>query len=95
MATVRKYERDGVVVNLPIGFSWTTLLFGAFPALFRGDVKWAAVQIVAHILMFLGTAWWTLWFGNVVLWFVFAAIYNGRHEKDHLMQGFKPAHGAP
>ena len=39
MATkvVMKHKDSGILKNGYFGFSWTTLLFGFFPALFRGD----------------------------------------------------------
>ena len=72
---------NGATRTAPEGFSWTTLFFGPFPALFRGDLKWAAIQIVAH---FLATALTAPFFGigAMVSWIVFAAIYNPRHIQD-------------
>lgn len=90
MATIRRYKKEGITVSLPIGFSWTSLFFGPFPALFRGDIKWGAIQLVVHILVAFLTLGITLGIGNFICWVVFAAIYNGRYERDFLLQGFKP-----
>jgi len=32
------------IKQAPVGFSWTVLLFGFFPRLFRGDWKWERSQ---------------------------------------------------
>ena len=69
---------NGVVKEVPTGFSWTTLFFGRLPALLRGDLKWGAIQIIVNVLVGLFTAG----VGVIVTWIVFAAIYNGRHEQD-------------
>jgi hypothetical protein len=63
--------------SAPVGFSWTVLFFGGFPALFRSDWKWA-------IIMFL-LQWITVGLSG----FVFMFIYNKIHLKDLLMNGFK------
>lgn len=64
--------------RVPTGFSWTTLFFGPIPALFRGDLKWAAIQLIVHLLVGLIT----MGFGVIVTAIIFASIYNGRYEQD-------------
>ena len=75
---------NGILKHVPTGFSWTTLFFGPFPALFRGDIKWAAIQLIAHVLV----ALITLGFGVIVTWIAFAGIYNGRYEQDLKVAGW-------
>lgn len=82
---MRLYEINGVERKVPTGFSWTTLLFGFFPALFRGDLKWVAIMLITNIVV----AFLTLGFGLLVTWIVFAAIYNGKYENDLKIKGWK------
>jgi hypothetical protein len=67
----------GEEVRVPFGFSWTTFFWGPFPALFRGDWKWAAIIFI--------TAVFTWNFSN----FIFAFVYNKLHIKDLLRDGYK------
>lgn len=75
-------EYTGQYKTAPVGFSWTTLFFGCFPSLFRGDWKWAAIQF--------GLAWITLGFS----WLVMPFFYNKLHLKDLLNKGFFPTDDA-
>lgn len=61
---------------VPTGFSWTTLFFGFLPALFRNDIKWAAIQFAVAILTS----------GLSVLAFPF--FYNKLHLDDLLKDGW-------
>lgn len=62
-----------------LGFSWTTLFFGFFPALFRGDWLWALIIFAAGLITFgISTV-------------VFAFIYNKIYINNLMEKGFKPA----
>lgn len=83
---------NGATRTAPTGFSWTTLFFGPFPALLRGDLKWAAIQLVANFLAATFTAP-LFGIGAVATWIVFAAIYNARHLQDLQAAGWRPTGG--
>ena len=51
-ATIKLKSKQGVIKEAPVGFSWTTLFFGAFVALFRGDWMWALMMFVAQFITF-------------------------------------------
>ncbi|HGC4200298.1 TPA: hypothetical protein ACIYK5_004813, partial [Escherichia coli] len=73
---VMENPRTGEITNGFYGFSWTTLLFGPLPALFRKD--WLVFLIVA-ILNFAT-------FGLTgIIW---AFLYNKNYTQRLLRQGF-------
>ena len=74
-----KHAQSGILKNAKIGFSWTTLLFGFFPALFRGDIKWAAIMFIVACVTF-GFSW-----------LVFPFFYNKVYIKGLLEKGYVPA----
>ncbi|KRN75639.1 hypothetical protein IV73_GL000128 [Weissella kandleri] len=78
------------VKQVKAGFSWTTLFFGFFPALFRGDWKWFGIIFLAELVV--GS--FTMGYGTWIISLVFAFIYNNLYIKDLLSQGFMPADDA-
>ncbi len=47
-----KHTRTGIVKKGFYGFSWTTLFFGGFPALFRGDILMGLIVMVINFCTF-------------------------------------------
>lgn len=43
---VKMKNEYGAIKEAPIGFSWTTLVFGCLVPLLRGDFKWAAITFL-------------------------------------------------
>ncbi len=70
MATriMMRNSTTGIVKKGFYGFSWTTLLFGGFPALFRGDFVMGLVFIVLGVL--------TGGISNVILAFFYNKTYT-------------------
>lgn len=82
MATtiLMKHPQSGIVKKGLYGFSWTTLLFSGFPAVFRGDLITGLVVIVLNMLTF------------GVAGLIWAFIYNKKYtlglvEKGYVMAG--------
>ncbi|WP_462410686.1 DUF2628 domain-containing protein [Neobacillus sp. Marseille-QA0830] len=77
----------GLTKEVKVGFSWTTFFFGFFPALFRGDLKWAVIQVVIELV--LGS--FTLGIGAWVSGVVFSFVYNKIYIKELIEKGYQPA----
>ncbi|MDC0194684.1 hypothetical protein OAJ82_00285 [Alphaproteobacteria bacterium] len=75
--TITFKSKNQVVKDAPVGFSWTTLFFGFFPALIRGDWLWAIIMLVAAVFTF------------GLSGIVFAFIYNRLYIQNLLKQGFE------
>lgn len=67
----------GETTEAPIGYSWTTLLFGFFPALFRGDVKWAGIIFAVAFI------------AGPLSPIVFSFFYNKMYIKDNISSGWR------
>jgi hypothetical protein len=71
-------NQNGLIENVPTGFSWTTFFFGFFVPLFRGQMGYAAIVAVASIM--------TFGFAPIV----FAFIINKHHAKNLIQKGYVP-----
>ena len=77
MKVIFEHPVTGEIKETPLGFSWTTLLFGVFVSLIRGDWKWAIIMFLVALLT-VG-----------LYWLVFPFIYNKLWAKELVMRGFK------
>lgn len=77
----------GLIKEVKIGFSWTTFFFGFFPALFRGDLKWAAIIFISAVAASLITVGVGGWIPSVI----FAFIYNKIYIRELIEKGYRPA----
>jgi len=77
----------GELRDVPVGFSWTSLLFGPFVPLFRGDLKYFFGIVLG------GFVFGILTYGiaALVLWIWQAFSYNQRYVRSLLEKGYKPA----
>lgn len=74
------------------GFSWTTLFFGFFPALFRADGMGLLFGIGVGVASAITWAFLLGW----VPWLIWAAVYNRNHLERLLAEGWYPVdHGSP
>lgn len=85
MKKVLKHE-SGLVKEVKIGFSWTTLFFGLFVPLVRGDIKWALIMFGIALLAGVPTCG----IGSFISNLVFAFIYNKLYVRDLLEKGYRP-----
>ena len=75
-SVVLTQSQSGTVKQVKLGFSWTTLFFGLFVPLVRGDIKWAAIMFVLAFLSF------------GLSWLVFPFLYNKVHTRALLESGY-------
>lgn len=82
---IRIKNQTGYIKEVKVGFSWTTLLFGFFVPLFRGDWKWFAIMLLVCLVV--GGTTMIPWIAS----FVFAFTYNNQYLKAMLEKGWIPA----
>jgi len=74
-----KHPTTNLVKEVKLGFSWTTLFFGAFVPLIRGDLKWFIIFFIIAIIT------------GGLAWFIIPFLYNKIYIKGLLEKGFVPA----
>jgi hypothetical protein len=79
-----RHKDSGLMKKGYFGFSWTTLCFGMFPALFRGDFVTFIGAFV--VLVLLGIFTFGIGFGLAM--FVWAFLYNGYYTRRLLERGY-------
>lgn len=77
-----KNPHAGTMKSAPVGFSWTTLFFSFFPALFRGH--WAGVLLIIAVTLV------TFGVGSLI----FPFIYNKMYIKHLIGEGFIATSGS-
>lgn len=76
---IKLRDKNGVLTECKVGFSWTNLFFGFLTPLFRADIKWAIIQFIAAIISY-----------SISLW-IFPFFYNKVYIKSLLKKGYYPA----
>ena len=74
-----KHSQTGALREVPLGFSWTTLFFGIFPAFFRGDFKNGIMMLIIAIF----TLGWS--------WLIMPFFYNKMYVNALVSKGWMPA----
>jgi hypothetical protein len=79
-----KHPGSGIVKQGFYGFSWTTLFFGFFPALFRGDF----ITFLGACLIMLIIGAMTFGIGAFFVSFIWAFMYNKYYTRKLLERGY-------
>ncbi len=82
---------SGLQASAYLGFSWTTLFFGSFPALFRGDFLTFVGTFVVYFILAL-CSYGTLAFIASLIW---AFLYNKYHARKLIERGYRIQLGDP
>ena len=72
------------IKEIPSGFSFTTFFFGPFPALFRGDLKWAAIITIVQLVAF--ACFVVPWIFTTLY---FSCAYNEKYLAEMQAKGYK------
>lgn len=78
-------KSTGISKEAYIGFSWTALLFGFWPSVFRGD--WIGALI--YIALCIAAGAFTLGIGSIAVWIIWPFFYNKWHARRLISEGYK------
>lgn len=79
-----QHKENGIVKEGYYGFSWTTLFFGFFPALFRGDF----ITFIGGIVIAFMIGVFTFGVGTLFVSFVWAFMYNKYYTRKLIERGY-------
>lgn len=79
-----KHPQSGIVKKAYVGFSWTTLFFGLFPALFRADF----ITFIGGFVIWIILAIFYI-VPAIVANIVWAFVYNSYYTKKLLERGYE------
>ncbi len=80
-----KHKDTGLAKTGYIGYSWTTLIFGAFPALFRGDfLTFLGAFVIAFVIGI-----FTAGIGGWVAMIIWSFMYNKHYTTKLIEKGYE------
>ena len=79
-----RHKDTGITKEGFFGFSWTTLFFGPFPALFRGDF----LTFIGYFFILLIVGFFTLGIGALFMGLIWAFMYNKYYTTRLLERGY-------
>ena len=84
MATIikMKHKDTGITKNGFYGFSWTTFLFGFFPALFRSDF----ITFIGFFVVSIIIGMFTMGIGSILIGIIWSFMYN-KYYTQKLVEG--------
>ncbi|WQS02940.1 HrgC protein [Helicobacter pylori] len=106
MATIISLKKDNLIKKGLVGFSWTTLFFGFFVPVIRGDARWVVIMLIPSF------CWWPflvtshvhvrnineliflvslIGLSTFICNIIFAFIYNKQYTTRLLESGYEPA----